>query len=513
MKKFFKFSSFVITLLLIIAIAFPLTACGNEEESAPEKSSQRAVAPQTHKVQNSDSTPTQNGGTNDVNSNENKSIEDPGVNSKTKIVRKNSKRAIYNQNDVSRNQANYQTASEQAITPTAEPSYFWYIFTVALIVLVMSAAVLFIYYKICVGFDILEEHLKTSISNLLRKQSNFSYNRDNESQTANLISQSEKRIYNAVQYLDQKTDQLYTDMQKYIYSAVAPISESLSSHTFVSALTQYSEQTTDINAKLTSIISMTPAISEINIQMQKLISEKPELVNLSIKTATELVKQCQLEGISTASQVKEVAAIFNKCKELNFSSIAEIAESKQYYDARIAHTEESDNLKKKINDLEEDKASLRQELNTLQQKHMTVCPDEIQADALINLLKDTSTELRAETLALVIQLYWFAQLFRNTPNKIKAAFMRFDDTLYELFSEEQELLQAIRQTIQNFLNTEVFNGTSYEVFWPMLNSYASEHEDHYNRENDEGNRICKIRSAVIINAGNVESVARIYTSL
>lgn len=91
--------------------------------------------------------------------------------------------------------------------------------------------------------------------------------------------------------------------------------------------------------------------------------------------------------------------------------------------------------------------------------------------------------------------------------------MKFDDTLYELFSEEQELLQSIRQTIQNFINTEVFSGTSYEVFWPALNSYASEHEDHYNRENDEGNRICKIRSAVIINAGNVESVARIYTSL
>lgn len=76
-----------------------------------------------------------------------------------------------------------------------------------------------------------------------------------------------------------------------------------------------------------------------------------------------------------------------------------------------------------------------------------------------------------------------------------------------------DTLSLYLQIIQSFVNAEVFKGTSYEVTWPLLNSSASEHEDHYNRENDEGNRICKVRSAVIINAGNVESVARIYTSL
>ena len=505
MKNFFKFNSFVIVLLAIAAIAFPLTACGNDKESNPEKSSTQTVTNQTHNGQEPDSADTKNQEVDNGNQDENKSVKNSGQNRKSKIERKDNKSAATPPSE------NFETQADDSAT--TEYSYLWCIFAAALIIFAIAIVVLFFYYKICVSLDTLEQHLKTSISNLLRKQSNFGYNRDNGSQTADLISQSEKKIYNAVQYLDQKTDQLYADMQKYIYSAVTPISESLSSHTFVSVLTQCSEQTTDINAKLTSILAMTPVISEMNVQMQKLISEKPELVNLSIKTATEIVKQCQLEGIATAAQVKDVAAIFNKCKELQFSSVSEIAESKQYYDTRVALAEETDNLKKKISNLEEEKEFLQQKFNTLQQKHMSMCPDEVQADSLFNLLKDTSVELRAETLALVIQLYWFARLYRTTSNKIKAAFMKFDDTLYELFSEEQELLQSIRQTIQNFINTEVFSGTSYEVFWPALNSYASEHEDHYNRENDEGNRICKIRSAVIINAGNVESVARIYTSL
>ena len=168
----------------------------------------------------------------------------------------------------------------------------------------------------------------------------------------------------------------------------------------------------------------------------------------------------------------------------------------------------NDSLSAKNAELVQNLAHVEAERNRLSAAMKSLCPDDVKADSLINLLKDTLPELRAETLALVVQLYWFARLSRNTPNKIKAAFTKFDETLYELFSEEQELLQSIRQSIQSFVNTEVFKGTSYEVSWPLLNSSASEHEDHYNRENDEGNRICKVRSAVIINAGSVESVAR-----
>ena len=449
--------------------------------------------------------------------------------------------------------------SPSVSTPPVEQTPLWEILIWALVAVIVIGVVVWIGYTIyCKFVEHFENlnNLKSNISAFLQRQNSFSNSRSDGSQTANLISQSESRLYNAtVQYCDEKANQLYANIHASISSAVAPISESLSSNALVATLAKCSEQTVDIQTKLDSFLAVAPKIAEMNEQMQKLISEKPELVNLSIDTAVELVKQCQLEGISTAAQVKEVTTVFNKCKELQFASVTELAESKKYYDARVAHADAIDELQKTINGLEEERGTLRQELNLLKQKQMSVaeesvrikqandslsaknaelvqnlahveaernrlsaamkslCPDDVKADSLINLLKDTLPELRAETLALVVQLYWFARLSRNTPNKIKAAFTKFDETLYELFSEEQELLQSIRQSIQSFVNTEVFKGTSYEVSWPLLNSSASKHEDHYNRENDEGNRICKVRSAVIINAGSVESVARIYTSL
>lgn len=440
-----------------------------------------------------------------------------------------------------------------------EQTPFWEILVWALVAVVVIGVVVWIgyviYCKFVAHFETLD-NLRATLSAFLQRQNSFNNSRSDSSQTATLISQSENRLYNAtVQYCDQKADQLYSNIHASINSAVSPVSEFLSSNDLAATLAKCSEQTVDIQTKLASFLAIAPKIEEMNERMQKLIGDKPELVNLSIDTAVDLVKQCQMEGISTAAQVKEVATVFNKCKELQFASVSEIAESKKYYDARVAHADAIDELKKTVGNLEEERGDLRQELNLLKQKQMSVaeesvrikqandslsaknaelgqnlaqveaernrlsaamkslCPDDVKADSLINLLKDTQPELRAETLALVVQLYWFAQLSRNTPNKIKAAFTKFDETLYELFSEEQELLQSIRQTIQSFVNAEVFKGTSYEVTWPLLNSSASEHEDHYNRENDEGNRICKVRSAVIINAGNVESVARIYTSL
>ena len=44
-------------------------------------------------------------------------------------------------------------------------------------------------------------------------------------------------------------------------------------------------------------------------------------------------------------------------------------------------------------------------------------------------------------------------------------------------------------------------------------SEKMKNENSYNRENDEGNEICKVRSAIVFNNGNVESVARIYTKI
>lgn len=363
------------------------------------------------------------------------------------------------------------------------------------------------------------------------------------------------RFKDAEQHVDKKINQLTSNIRSSISSAMSPASKSLSVDSLVSTMEKCIRETRDMEEKLDSLLSMAPKFSEMNEQMKKLIDERPALVNLSIDTAVELVKQCQMDGLSTAAQVMEAASVFKQCKELRFTSVAEIAESKKYYDARASHAEAMNESRQKLHHLEEEKATLCRELDLLKGKQTsvneevvrvtqnnetlsaenaelvrnlaqanaererlslamkTLCPDEVEIDSLIGLLKDTSPVLRAETLVSVVQLYWFSQLSRNTPNKIKAAFTKFDETLYELFADEQELLQSIRQTIRPFINAEVFKETSYEVSWPMLNTSASEHEDHYNRENDEGNRICRVRSAVIVYDGHIESVARIYTSL
>lgn len=186
MKNFFKFNSFVIVLLAIAAIAFPLTACGNDKESNPEKSSTQTVTNQTHNGQEPDSADTKNQEVDNGNQDENKSVKNSGQNRKSKIERKDNKSAATPPSE------NFETQADDSAT--TEYSYLWCIFAAALIIFAIAIVVLFFYYKICVSLDTLEQHLKTSISNLLRKQSNFGYNRDNGSQTADLISQSERKF-------------------------------------------------------------------------------------------------------------------------------------------------------------------------------------------------------------------------------------------------------------------------------------------------------------------------------
>ena len=272
--------------------------------------------------------------------------------------------------------------------------------------------------------------------------------------------------------------------------------ETLSTSGFVSSINECSNSIDQFKSKLNEILIIAPEIKKMNEQMETIREENPAFANLSIRNAVELVNQCHAEGLTTAEVIHDTIATARAIKVEN-STLNNKIKSLQ---------DDVEQKTKDIEKIEEDRKRLYQLMNILR-------PEAVDVDSLLVILKDLSPELRAETLVLVIQLYWFAQLSHNAPNKIKAAFTKFDETLFELYLEKQNLLQSIRQSIQKFINDEVFKNTSYKVLWPALNSSASEHEDYYNRENDEGNRICKVRSATIFNAGNIESVARIYTSL
>lgn len=327
--------------------------------------------------------------------------------------------------------------------------------------------------------------------------------------------------------------------------AINSLSESLSSLELVSVLSSCFEKTADIKNELAELLNLTPELINLNKQMQNLIEKKPDLVNLSIDNAVEFLKQCHSEGISSVEQITEMHKIAEQYKIAQFASYSEMLESKKYYDMRNSHEKmqkESEgkiqnmlfsltDLQQKLQSLKNDCSRLEKENETLrskeneleqarfeknlfQQKLQSLCPENIiPIDALSSLLQDSAPALKSETLTLITQLYWFSQLFRNTPAKIKAAFTKFDETLYELFAEKQEFLQSIRRSIQDFVNEEVFKDTSYKMEWPALNSSVSEHEDLYYRENNEGNRICRVCNAIIINSGKIETRAKISTTI
>lgn len=335
-----------------------------------------------------------------------------------------------------------------------------------------------------------------------KSQSNSEINSAEDAITLSLISSKQTELKGEVE-----------DSIRDISNKFTEISNKLDSGGVVLSLDNCNKSIKGFEDRISALLQVAPDVKAINEHLVQLVNENQAFISFSINSALELVKKCQTEGLTTPDEIARVNAIAKKCRELRFSSPAEIELSKQYYDARHSHEEAQKQLKGTIASLNANIDSLEKELVTSKQTMDFLCPDAVRLDSLSALLKDISPELKAETLVLVVQLYWFAQLSRNTPNKIKAAFTKFDETLFELFSENQELLQAIRQSIQPLVNNEIFKNTSYQISWPALNSSASEHEDHYNRENDEGNRICKVRSATIFNAGNIESVARIYTSL
>ena len=295
-------------------------------------------------------------------------------------------------------------------------------------------------------------------------------------------------------------------------------------------------QIEEINTELGDLCKKLPAIKDMHKKMNALIENHPQLVMLSISNSAELVKACQDNGLANAGQICEASAFTRTCKESGFTSdsLSLIEKSKEYYDSHEKHENEKKQLEQKLastegelsevksskDSLEEEKGRLEQARNDLsdklfaaQKKCDIFYPENAELSSLCNLLEPLSAELHSEILVLTVQLYWYAQLFRNAPGKVKSAFTKFDETLYELLAENQELLQEIRQSISTFINTEVFKDTSYQISWPLLGASASEQEELYNRENDEGNRICKVRSAVVKNSGNIESVARIYTAL
>lgn len=334
------------------------------------------------------------------------------------------------------------------------------------------------------------------------------------SQSITALSQKcDKSCDYTISYVNERTEQHTKELTTVINEAAFSVSQSVSASGLTDKLELCVGKANNIAEKMEQILSVAPKLDKINEELLKLIEERPELVNLSIDNAVGLLKQCYDCGIASVEQIKEMSAVVQQCTEAHFASLSEIVESKKYYDARDSYAAAQKEAEEKIGMLERELSQAAEKNRQLLQAFNSLCPEKAGADSLFAILQDSTPEIRAETVVLISQLYWFAQLYRNAPAKIKAAFAKFDETLYDIFSERQELLQSIRGNIQNFVNTEVFKGTSYEIFWPVLNSSASEREECYNRENNEGNRICKVRSAVILNAGNIESVARIYTSL
>lgn len=91
--------------------------------------------------------------------------------------------------------------------------------------------------------------------------------------------------------------------------------------------------------------------------------------------------------------------------------------------------------------------------------------------------------------------------------------MSFDSTIYKIFADRQELLQKLRNSVLSFINDVIFKNTPYRIMWPQLGENASANAEWYNKENDEGNEICNVKSAIVFNNNNIESVAIISTKV
>ena len=172
-----------------------------------------------------------------------------------------------------------------------------------------------------------------------------------------------------------------------------------------------------------------------------------------------------------AVEDKEAAeAKFNHL-QIKFNSQAE---------EKIRISQHNDSLQQNIENLKKEVESISAAKYKLESIQKILFPTAIDANPLLDVLKEESESVCSTVIVSLIQLYWYAQISKANPNNIKSAFTKFDDTLYEIFIGRQEMLQDIRQAVQSLINEEIFKDTPYKITWPRLGESASENENNYN---------------------------------
>jgi hypothetical protein len=226
--------------------------------------------------------------------------------------------------------------------------------------------------------------------------------------------------------------------------------------------------------------------------------EHPDLVNVALTDAVRLLKECHRLEIAKAEQLQ---------------SVYQAACERNDYDEQLQAT------KQQLNSVEQKSSKTYSELQHSNELLALYRPEEFAAvqEKMLTVMQGLQSDVVAAVIAQVLQFYWFVRSFANDESKIKTAFVRLDDTLFELVGnkQDQEILQEVRNAIEGYINLEIFKkaGSAYSIMWPKLGAPASEHADEwYSRENDTGNTICKVRSALIRKNGQVVSLARVYTS-
>ena len=267
-------------------------------------------------------------------------------------------------------------------------------------------------------------------------------------------------------------------------------------------------------------------VAAIRDNLEKLRQQQPELANCMIANAAEIFSVCQATGFTSADAIRKAgeykvyydrrqehekiaadkAALESANSELTGKNSELAARLENLNSEYVKLQKDAEEAQRKLNEAKE-------QCNVFEESLRMFRPAGVDLDKLFAALTSAGEDERAATVVSFSQLYWYAKVSRGNARNIKAVFSKFDTSLYELFEEKPELLEAIRQSLVDAINKQIFGETNYTVQWPLLGSNASEHEDWYNRENDEGNRICKVRSAVVMNNGSVESVARIYTEM
>lgn len=240
------------------------------------------------------------------------------------------------------------------------------------------------------------------------------------------------------------------------------------------------------------------AVQGIGNRLKELIDKHPALVDLAIKDAVALLQECQNQGIFTVDQLR------NRCQAAD--AYAQASEQVKDYGQRLNETIRELEERNKCND------DLRKSLDYL---YGSADFKPVQ-DALQQAMAGQPDAIQSAVTTQLLQFYLYSAVFSNVPSQIKSAFVRMDDSLYELMGEDrQETLQAVRKAVVGFINNDILHrfGTPYSVSWPELNGMASAHEDWYSRENNIGNCICKVRSALIFNNGQIMSRAIIQTRI